>query len=148
FSGVRLGDRAEVAHRYTRPEASQGEERTHGFFYRPEGVDAGLLGLPIRGAAPPGYEHLVHGSAAVLFLRNQAFRLTELGELAAGEVSPADGCRASCVDWYGNARPLFLRGRIFALLGYEIVEGAESDGRIREVRRVSFAPRTVEPAGR
>jgi len=44
------------------------------------------------------------------------------------------------VDWYGNARPIFLRGRTFALLGYELVEGREDDGRIRELRRVSFAP--------
>ncbi len=45
------------------------------------------------------------------------------------------------MDWYGNARPLFLRGRIFALLGYEIVEGAVDGGRIRETRRISYAPR-------
>ena len=32
-------------------------------------------------------------------------------------------CRASCVDWYGNARPVFLGDRVFALLGYELVEG-------------------------
>ncbi len=51
-----------------------------------------------------------------------------------------DNCRASCVDWYGNARPLFLRGRIFALLGYEIVEGELEAGKIREKRRASFAP--------
>ena len=52
----------------------------------------------------------------------------------------ADNCRASCVDWYGNARPLFFQGRMFALLGYEIVEGEVAAGRIREKRRVSFAP--------
>jgi hypothetical protein len=44
------------------------------------------------------------------------------------------------VDWYGNARPLFLRGRIFALLGYEIVEGTLTDGRMRETRRVNYSP--------
>ena len=54
-----------------------------------------------------------------------------------------DACRASCVDWYGNARPLFLRGRVFALLGYELVEGSIRAGRISEVRRVSYAPREV-----
>ena len=52
-----------------------------------------------------------------------------------------DRCRASCVDWYGNARPLFLRGRVFALLGYEIVEGKLDDGRMSELRRVNYAPR-------
>ena len=102
----------------------------------------GVLGLPIRGPGRPGYDQLAHGSASVLFLRNRAFNLRELGELAAGaSASVDDGCRVSCVDWYGNARPLFLRGRIFALLGYELVEGREDDGRIRELRRVNFAPR-------
>lgn len=141
FSGVRLGPRAELAHRYTRAGASQGELRSHGFFYRPESEDSGLLGLPVRGPARPGGEHLARGSAGVLFLRNDAFRLRELGELAADDGADADDdCRASCVDWYGNARPLFLRGRIFALLGYELVEGTVDGGRIREVRRASFAP--------
>jgi hypothetical protein len=149
FSGVRLGARATLAERYTRPNASQGETRTHGFFYRPDGQDVGVLGLPIVGSGRPGYGQLRHGSASVLFLRNQAFRLSELGDLAARDTSAADdGCRVSCVDWYGNARPIFLRGRIFALMGYELVEGREDDGRIREVRRVSFAPgRVAAPAG-
>ena len=55
-----------------------------------------------------------------------------------------DGCRASCVDWYGNSRPLFVGGRVFALMGYEIVEGAATEKRIVETRRVSFAPRPIE----
>jgi hypothetical protein len=58
-----------------------------------------------------------------------------------GNGSSDDGCKASCVDWYGNARPLFLRGRVFALLGYEIVEGRLAGGLLTEVRRTSFAPR-------
>ncbi|CAA9343721.1 MAG: hypothetical protein AVDCRST_MAG68-3184 [uncultured Gemmatimonadetes bacterium] len=141
FSGMRLGASATLADRYVRSGASQGETRSHGFFYRPDGEESGLLGLPIRGAGKAGAEQLEHGSASVLFLRNRAFRFAELGDLAARPATEDDGCRVSCVDWYGNARPLFLRGRIFALMGYELVEGAENDGRIRETRRVSFAPR-------
>ena len=64
-----------------------------------------------------------------------------MGELAAQpERATDDAFRASCVDWYGNARPLFVRGRVLALLGYEIVEGNLSDGRMRETRRISYAP--------
>jgi hypothetical protein len=48
---------------------------------------------------------------------------------------------ASCVDWYGNARPIFLGDRIFALMGYELVEGRSTRGRIAELRRVDFTPR-------
>jgi len=67
--------------------------------------------------------------------------LQEIGELnSQPEGVVNDACRASCVDWYGNARPLFLRGRLFALLGYEIVEGRIDSGRIKEMRRVNYAP--------
>jgi hypothetical protein len=59
-----------------------------------------------------------------------------------------DGCRASCVDWYGGARPLFVGARVFALLGYEIVEGAMMGGRMMELRRASFAPQVAPAATR
>jgi hypothetical protein len=144
FSSVRLDEDATIPHRYTRPDAAQGETRTHGFFYKPEAGEAGIVGLPVVGGGRPGHKQLRQGSAAVAFLRNDSLMLSELGDLAAavgGNGATDDGCRASCVDWYGNARPLFLRGRVFALLGYEIVEGRLGAGRISEVRRASFAPR-------
>ena len=144
FSSVRLAEDASIPHRYTRPDAAQGETRTHGFFYKPEADEAGIIGLPVVGGGRPGHKQLRHGSAAVAFLRNDALMLTELGDLSASSVGNGatdDGCKASCVDWYGNARPIFLRGRVFALLGYEIVEGRLGGGLISEVRRASFAPR-------
>ncbi len=141
FTPVSLGRKPAAAERYTRKNAAQGELRSHGFFYKPVDESSGLLGLPVRESGRPGYEHLFEGSASVLFLESRFLRLSELGTLGAHpEGSADDGCRASCVDWYGNARPLFLRGRVFALLGYELVEGSLTDGRIREKRRVSFAP--------
>ena len=141
FSPVALGSRPSLGKRYTRKDASQGELRSHGFFYKPLDPSSGLLGLPVAEAGRPGYEHLFQGSASVLFLRNDSLRLSELGSLGAKpEGNVNDNCRASCVDWYGNARPLFIRNRVFALLGYELVEAELAAGRIRESRRVSFAP--------
>jgi hypothetical protein len=141
FTSVRLGEWPEIVSRYTRKAASQGELRSHGFFYKPDGDDTGTLGLPISTPGRPGYEHLFEDSAAILFLRNDSLQFREVGELGAqSEKASDDHCRASCVDWYGNARPLFLRGRVFALLGYEIVEGTIDDGRIKEMRRVNYAP--------
>jgi len=141
FSPIRLGSRPEVKETYARKNASQGELRSHGFFYKADGNDSGLLGLPIAREGRPGYRHLVEGSAAILFLRNNGLSFNELGEMESRNTSNADGCRASCVDWYGNARPLFVRNRVFALLGYEIVEGSLGDGRIRETRRINYSPR-------
>lgn len=103
---------------------------------------SGVLGLPVRRTGKAGCEQLEEGSASIVFLANQGAALDELGELAAQpERAVEDGCVASCVDWYGNARPLFLRGRIFALMGYELVERVMDGDRIREVRRTDFTPR-------
>ena len=150
FTSVRLGARAQAADRYTRVNAAQGETRSHGFYYRPENDSEGLVGLPIIGGGRAAAQHLRRESAALLYLRNQSLKLTELGTLDSrpDTVGGNDGCRASCVDWYGNSRPLFLRNRIFALMGYEIVEGRLDNGRIAEARRVSFAPKSADYAMR
>ena len=142
FSSVRLADEASIPFRFTRADAAQGETRTHGFFYRQDSEQAGIVGLPVVGGGRPGYKQLREGSAAVTFLRNDGLALRELGDLEAKPVANMnDNCRASCVDWYGNARPLFLRSRVFALMGYEIVEGLVTIDGIKEARRESFAPR-------
>ena len=141
FSSLRLAQWPEIVSTYTRKEASQGELRSHGFFYKPDGDETGMLGLPISVPGRAGYKHLFEDSAAILFLRNNSLQFSEVGELGSQpEKAIDDKCRASCVDWYGNARPLFLRGRVFALLGYEIVEGRLDDGRMHELRRVNYAP--------
>jgi hypothetical protein len=145
FTSIRLLDTPEVAYRFTRRGASQGELRSHGFFYRAEGPAKGILGLPISLPGRAGYEHLFENSAAILFLRVDSLQFERIGELVARpESATNDACRASCVDWYGNARPLFVRGRILALMGYELVEGTFADGSLRELRRVSYAPGRLE----
>jgi hypothetical protein len=96
------------------------------------------MGLPIRRAGQPGYEHLFEGSASVLFIQN-GDSLRYSGELAAVDGGVRDDhCVASCVDWYGNARPIFFGSRIFALMGYELVEGKFRDGKLEERRRIDF----------
>jgi hypothetical protein len=147
FTSMRLGQTAEAQDRYIRPDAAQGETRSHGFFYRAQGDDAGLVGLPVIGAGRAAGRQLRHESAAVLFLRNQSLRLSELGALDSRPSSGAnDGCRASCVDWYGNSRPIFVGNRVFALMGYEIVEGEVNGSRLAETRRITFSPISVSLA--
>jgi hypothetical protein len=132
FTSLRLSaDIAHAASAYVMPGSRQGDERTHGFFYRPTGEGEGIVGLPTLGG----------DSAGVTYLRNHDLRLSGMGTLhATGQPSRDDGCVVSCVDWYGNARPIFLGERVFALLGYELVEGTVAGERIREARRVDFGP--------
>lgn len=145
FTSVRLAAQAAAADRYTRRDAAQGETRSHGFFYKPESENEGMVGLPVVGANRPGFQQLRGSSAAVLFLKNQSLKLSEIGALDATPDAAKinDGCRASCVDWYGNSRPLFIGTRVFALMGYELVEGRVAGGKIAEAQRVNYAPAGV-----
>ncbi len=170
FSALRLSRRdPQLAGRHVQSGVAQGETRTHGFFYRPDrgndGEDSGVLGLPVLG---PGVRrrHGVYsgaqGAAAVLFLRNRGLQFSALGTLHASDGAVRDdACKASCVDWYGNARPIFLGDRVLALMGYEIVEGRLQAGGWRfdepsgapaeqfvERRRIGFAPHATWKEGR
>jgi hypothetical protein len=59
------------------------------------------------------------------------------------DASVGDGyvCEVSCYDWYGNARPIFFRGRIFALTGREMIEGTLAGGRVVEIARLNLTDR-------
>ncbi len=143
FTSLRLARYPVASGSYVRANASQGETRSHGFFYKPENENGGLVGLPIIGGGESAGRQLRKESASLLYLRNEALTLSELGTLDSHAGSVNDGCRASCVDWYGNSRPLFLRGRMFALMGYELVEGRVNGNGISELRRISFAPQAA-----
>lgn len=107
---------------YVRVDTQQGER--HGFL-----SSAHLIGMPILG------EH-----ARMLWIKNSALHLTELGTLTAQPAPVDDHCQVSCADGYGDARPIFLRDRVFALLGYELIEVGLDHDQVTELRRVSFAP--------
>jgi hypothetical protein len=141
FTPVALGAKAALRPAYKREGANQGETRSHGFFYKPANEHEGLLGLPVVSGGRPGHAQLTQGSASILFLRNSDLSFSEIGNLSARPGSGTnDNCQASCVDWYGNARPLFFQNRIVALLGYELVEGSLDGDKLFEKTRVSFAP--------
>lgn len=145
FSALSLGSTPKLEDVHILAAAGEGESRSQAFFFRPDPGSAdgtsGVLGLPItRGEARDGEEFLGSGSA-IAFMRRAARKLAPLGELAAAPgLSQSDNCKASCIEWYGNARPIFLGDRVFALLGYELVEGKLTGGAIVERRRASFAP--------
>ncbi|HST37444.1 MAG TPA: beta-propeller domain-containing protein [Allosphingosinicella sp.] len=143
FTAINLAGGARLGDVFTLPAAAEGETRSHAYFFRPDNADgsSGILGLPIAKPVEEAYQRFFGSAASMLFLRRDDRRFAEAGELDAqlrGVVE--DDCHASCTDWYGNARPIFLGGRIFALLGYELVEGRLDGGRIRETGRANFSP--------
>jgi hypothetical protein len=143
FTSVKLdAGRAATGSVYVQADAAQGESRTHGFFYRGDSERQGIVGLPVIGQRRGNtMQRYLDQTAAVVYLRNHDLRLTGMGRLSAdADRAIDDQCKASCVDWYGNARPIFVGDRVFALMGYELVEGRVANERIVERRRTNFAP--------
>ena len=152
FSSISLDAKTGAAHlanTYLMPNAEEGETRSQALFYRPDpgsvdGVD-GTLGLPVSRELRDDLGEFLGDAPAIAFLRREDRMLSPAGELASraapDDEDASDNCQASCVDWYGNARPIFIGDRIFALMGYEIVEGRLIGEEIEEVRRIDFTPR-------
>lgn len=149
FSTVTLKSQPERADTFVLPASTEGETRSQAFFFRSDNADGsnGIAGLPVGRAIREGTKYLGN-SSAIQYLARENSRLSDAGQLqAAGTDRDAvkDSCVASCTDWYGNARPVFWNGRVFALMGYELVEGREAGGKITETARTSFEPGAVKP---
>lgn len=142
--------RPTIGDQYVMPGSEETESRSHAFFYRSDPASAdgstGVLGLPVlragTGPVDPQTDERPTLRTITYIRRNSLGRLGEIGSLDAAPQNDRidDGCVASCYGWYGDARPIFLGDRIFALLGYEVIEGRERNGRIREVRRIDMTP--------
>jgi len=133
-------EEAKVLDTFTRENALQGESRSHGFFFKQdENDESGVFGLPIRKIGSE-YSSLWDESIEVIFVNvsdNKDF--TYIGSLESNDTNQADdNCEVSCVDWYGNSRPIFYADRTFALIGYELIEGKVTTDRISELQRLGF----------
>lgn len=101
--------------------AAEGESRSHGFFQKPLDDNGHLVGLPILTLRADQTAWWGHGLSNVAFMRVAADdSMKLLGSVESGKDTSI--CQSSCVDWYGNTRPIFLKNRMFALMGHEMAE--------------------------
>ena len=150
FSAIALGDEdegwaASLVSTATMPAAREGEARSHGFFFKPDAsseVDGdGVMALPVQLELDDDRYEFLGSASALSFVARRSGELSAIGMInAAYDEARPDGCQASCVDWYGNARPIFLGDRMIALMGYEMIEGQIADGAVKELRRIDFTP--------
>lgn len=148
----RIGSTLELEGRF------ESEGRSHAYNSLVEASGAGLIGLPTSprqrdSRRSPSYSR----ASDISFISVDAGHLlADNGQLtsrlvyaqprynsAHDDEADEDGlegyeCEVSCIDWYGNSRPIFTDGRIFALMGGELVEGRRGTDRIIEVRRLDF----------
>ena len=80
-----------------------------------------------------------------MFVRRTNGKFNLLGDLPSHpQDARDDACKASCIDWYGNSRPIFFGSRTFALMGYELVEAVLGQKDMAEKGRVDFAPGVLQ----
>jgi len=153
----RVASTALLAGRY------ESEGRSHAFNSRIDADGSGLMGLPTVGRVSDSDRYSWRSSASDLsFLAlDTRRRLRPIGTLerrfdyvdeyndgrreADEDGVPGYRCEVSCIDWYGNSRPIFTDGRIFGLSGTELIEGRIEGGRIAEVQRLNIALESTRP---
>jgi hypothetical protein len=121
----------------------ESEGRSHAFNSLIEADGSGVMGLPtIAGQTRSGRAAWRSSASDLSYLTvDRRGRLTHVGELERrfrydddddDDGIPGYECEVSCVDWYGNSRPIFTDGRIFALSGSELIEGRIAEPGILE----------------
>ena len=132
----RLGATLHLEGRY------ESEGRSHAFNSRPEADGGALMGIPTVPRSNDAQRWWFRSGASDLSFVSLGAdgRLVSAGDLRRGEnTGRGYTCEVSCIDWYGNSRPIFTGNRIFALTGTELIEGVLDDGRVRETRRLDIA---------
>ena len=142
LSYVALAGAPRIAATSLLPGRFESEARSHAFgvWMRPDG--SGVMGLPTTrrdSRSVRGWSDSESSELSFLAIGADK-RMSHAGELGLRrrQASPGYRCEVSCVDWYGNSRPIFTGGRIFALMGTELVEGSLENGRIGELGRVDL----------
>lgn len=120
----------------------ESEGRSHAFNARLDADRSGVMGIPTVAVPADSYRFWWRSDESdVSFMTyDKAGKIALAGELLAGKdnLDPSYTCEVSCIDWYGNSRPIFIGGRIYALSGTEIIEGRLAEGKVVEVRRVNL----------
>lgn len=147
----RISSSVQLAGRY------ESEGRSHAFNSRTDPDGSSLMGLPtVPEVKDTDRDYWRSRASDLSFLAaDRQGRLRPIGELQRRfdyvdgydetthqedeDGVPGYQCEVSCIDWYGNSRPIFTDGRIFGLTGTELIEGRLVAGRIRDVQRLNIA---------
>src|SRR6185503_1386272 len=122
ISTIDLVSRPAVADIVYLERVLESEGRSHAFNSRLDADGGGVFGLPtvFKSLVWRDYSDT---SNVHFFAVDKKLEIRPSGYIASDPNAIDDDyeCEVSCVDWYGNARPIFTEGRVFALMGTELV---------------------------
>ncbi len=155
---VALGDTARITDSIKLEGRYESESRSHAFSAMPYPEGDGLMGLPTVRADGDNRRYPWYSLDSQLsFMRfDSAGHLSDLGAVDPTEIAEDEihylyqggrswtvypngyRCEVSCVDWYGNSRPIFIDRGVYALMGTELVEARALDDRVEVLRRLDL----------
>jgi len=139
---LELSDSPRIASTLFMDRRYESESRSHAFNAAIEQDGSGVLGIPtvVREEDSSGYYWRSESSDISYLNMASNADLSSAGELKVSSPEPDArySCEISCIDWYGNSRPIFTGGRIFGLMGTELVEAKITDGKLSEIGRVDL----------
>jgi hypothetical protein len=142
---IGLGKNAKIVSSVFLDKRFESEGRSHAFNSNVDESGTGIIGVPtVKVDGDSGRWWWRSDSSDISFItKSPAGLLSDAGALAAlpkekVETHPDYDCEVSCIDWYGNSRPIFTDGRIFGLMGTGLVEAKITGGTINEVGRVDL----------
>jgi hypothetical protein len=111
------------------------------FDYRLNSDGTALSALVIRTPNITQFDELYAGNASLVFVQMSGSYVAKLGQITpTGPASVSDGCKSSCDDWYADAHSISVGDRIFAVLGYQLIEASVVGGKLVEKKRIDFFP--------
>lgn len=128
FQLIQARESSSLGSSYTLPCIREGEWRSHGYFFH-QGETFNTFGIATfqyntqdtLNSAPTS----VVGSSLHFLNIISNGSIAEAGQMNLQRFTrPSEQCSTSCIDWYGNTRPLFLQNKIFGLLGDQISLGS------------------------
>ena len=142
---IGLGGNARILSTTFLSRRYESEGRSHAFNSVVDEGGNGIIGVPtVKGTEESGRWWWRSDTSDLSFLtKSPAGKLADAGALIAVpaddvETHPDYECEVSCIDWYGNSRPVFLAGRIFGLMGTSLVEARIDAGQIKEIARIDL----------
>jgi hypothetical protein len=122
------------------PRSVQADGRSHSFNSR--SLQGGvLLGLPVIRIASDVDLYDAWWDEPQDVHMEYFFLGADLGIQRQGALSSRDRrddhCIVSCADWYGDSRPFFIGDKVYALLGYELIQGYWTGGAVEEAGRAN-----------
>ncbi|MEP3224340.1 MAG: beta-propeller domain-containing protein [Parasphingorhabdus sp.] len=142
---IELGKSPKIASSLYLANRFESEGRSHAFNSMIDSEGNGVLGIPtVRGEEGSSrYAWRSDASDISFASKDSTGNLTDAGALAGQKEADIEthedyACEVSCIDWYGNSRPIFTGGRIFGLMGTALVEAKMINGKVKEVARLEL----------